>query len=182
MIAYLYVAIFCVRRVKGIAYKVAASLIFILIPTADVIASRIYFIHLCNNYSGQFIYKIVEVSKEYLLNSGEINKHRRGDGPGGYAIAKGGEINQEKLRERYDFPLSKKEDYPSIFRIAKRTRTIRDKQTGEILSESISFLYYGGWVVNIYPTSPPLYCDESQRPGGRYIHSSLFDRTFVKGR
>lgn len=181
IITYFSIALFFIYKVKGLKKKVFVSLIFILIPTADDIVGHVYFSYLCNTQAGQFVYKRVEVGDEYLLRPGEIDKSRRGESPDGFAIAKGGEINKEKLRERYDFPFSKKETFSKIFHIYKRERIISDKINNNILSKSTSFLYGGGWVVNIYPVGiPPCYCKETHMPTSKAnIHARLFDKTFI---
>jgi hypothetical protein len=179
LFVYAAITLITVIKVEGTKKKVIALLIFILIPTADVIVGNIYFSYLCHTQSGQFIYKKVELEDEYFLKSGDIDKSKHGNNPVGYAIAKGGEINKEMLRERYDFPFNKKETLSKILHIYKRERIIIDKTNNNILSKSISFIYGGGWVVNIYPVGTPCYCEDNQKPGGEYIHSTLFDKTFL---
>lgn len=171
---------FLLRKASSSKVKIIVLLIAILIPAADVIAGRAYFSYLCNTQSGQFIYKTVDVGAEYLYKPGEEMKHELEESGQNYAAAKGGEIDREKLMERYEFPFSKKEPYSRIFHIWKRSRVIKDKISGENLSESVSFIYYGGWVVNIYPYGIPAYCKDSHKPSSRNnIHARLFDRTFI---
>ena len=178
-LSYIGIASLLLYLLKGVRKKLVALVIFLLIPTADVMVGRVYFAYLCNTQSGQFIYKTVAVGEEDLYKPGEINKYQRGDGPGGYAFAKGGEINQERLRERYDFPFGKTMPISSLFHIYKHTRTITDKASQETLGKSVSFLYGGGWVFNIYPLGEPGYCEENQMPSSKQnIHARLFDKTF----
>lgn len=134
---------FLLREAGSSKVKVIVLLIAILIPTADVIAGRVYFSYLCNTKSGQFIYKTVEVGAEYLYKPGDEMKHELDESGQHYATAKGGEINREELKRRYGFPFSKKEPYSKVFNIWKRTRVIKDAISGEVLSEPISFNYYG---------------------------------------
>ena len=183
VVLYVSIALFAIVMVKGWEKKTIVLVIFILIPTADVIAGRIYFKYLCNTRSGQFIYTTVEIGEEYLYQPGEMMKHKLDEAGNQYAIAEGGETNREKLRERYDLPFSKKESYSRIFHIEKRERIIKDQIKTDILSKSISFLYGGGWVINLYPSSLPLYCEENQKPTSKEnIHARLFDKTFMSQR
>lgn len=180
LLSYIGIASICLYLIKGIRKKLVALVIFLLIPTADVIVGRVYFSYLCGTQSGQFIHKTVEVGEEYLYLPGEMMRHKLDETGQRLAIAKGGEINQEKLRERYDFPFAKRESYSNIFHIYKRERIITDKTNNEILSKSVSFLYVGGWVFHIYPVGETVYCDNDQKPvSDRFIHSTIFDKTFL---
>lgn len=177
---YIGLAYFCVTKTKSKRGKIIVTLVFILVPTADVIVGRLYFAYLCHTQAGQFIYKTIEVGDDYIYKPGEMMKHKLDETGEKLAIAEGGEINRKELRKRYDFSLSKKEGYSKIFHIAKRQRVIEDKESEEVLSKSISFLYYGGWVENLYPYGNPRYCSKNHKPISKQnIHARLFDETFL---
>lgn len=157
-----------------IVYIFVAS-VFVLIPTADVIVGKIYFRYLCNTQSGQFVYKTVEVGDEYFLKSGELDKSKFGKDPSGYAIAEGGEFNIENIRAKFDMPFSAITTSQSdLFHITKWTYFIKRKNNSELLSESISFLYKGGWVENIYNMGAGRRCPD----WGNGSLTSLMQATF----
>lgn len=172
---YIGIALFCIKKVKGKKQKIFVSLIFILIPTADVIAGQIYFSYLCNTEAGQFVYKTVEVGDDYFLKTGEIDESRRGVYPDTYAIAKGGEINIRKIREKFDMPIGAEKSHLSdLFHITQWKYYIKIKNTDELLSESIAFNYKGGWVENIYNMSSGKLCPSR----GLFNSKSLMQATF----
>ncbi|MDZ7735041.1 MAG: hypothetical protein U5P41_02030 [Gammaproteobacteria bacterium] len=163
-------------KVKSRKVKTIVLLIAILVPTADVIAGRIYFGYLCNTKSGQYIYNPIELDSKYFLELGDIDKSKFGEHPTGYAIAKGGEFNKIKLQALYDLENDSYFLYSKLFHIYKRVRIIKDKKTKGILSKSVSFRYKGGWAENIYNMSPGTTCPDSTPS----IHAQLPQNTFVK--
>jgi len=175
VVLYVSIALFAIVMVKGWKKKTIVLVIFILIPTADVIAGRIYFKYLCNTRSGQFMYKTVEVEEEYLYQPGELMKHKLDETGNQFAIAEGGEINREKLRQRYDFRFIKRDrNYSKYLPIEKLRSYIEDSEKKELLSEAISYTYNGGWVERLYQPST-IHCTDD-RPS---IHATLFDRTLI---
>lgn len=179
VLSYFIIALTVITKTQGGRKKLIALAIFVLIPSADTIVGHLYFRYLCLVYSGQFIYKTVTVEEPYLYKPGEMIRHKLNKEGTRLAIAEGGEINREKLRERYDFPTGKHDKYSRIFFIKRITYKITDKVTGELLSKSVSFHHEWGWLFNLYPHGPQSYCCEDQKPTSRnYIHG-IFEKTFV---
>ncbi|MCH8079705.1 MAG: hypothetical protein IIA06_08005 [Proteobacteria bacterium] len=175
-IIYISIALFSIYKVKGIKKKSIVLLVFILIPTADVIVGKIYFRYLCNTQSGQFVYKAVELEDEYYFEAGEVDVTKHGRYPNIYAIAKGGEVNIVKARVDFDMPFSAiTTNQSDLFHITKWAYYIKQKDTGELLSESIAFLYKGGWVENIYNVGGGRRCPD----WGNGSLTSLMQATFT---
>jgi hypothetical protein len=142
LVAYVTVAIFALKAIKTRKSKVIVAAILILIPFGDVIAGRTYFHYLCVNEGGQKIYKSVELEGKYFLSPGEIDLNTAG-----HLLAKGGELNHQKLKERFSV-MTESQTVSSLFRIEKDTRIIKESQTSEILGTETHLFYFGGWLVN----------------------------------
>lgn len=179
VLSYLIIALTVITKTQGGRRKLIALAIVLLIPTADSIVGHLYFRYLCLVYSGQFIYQTVELSDEYILKPGDIDEYRRGDGPRGRAIADGGEINRMKLRERYDISSVKRNDYSWLFNIYRTRSAVRDKTSGQVLSEVVTFNHRLGWVFNLYPHGPTVYCCDDQKPTAKISFHNIIDRTFL---
>lgn len=179
VLLYLTIASAVITKVEGRRKKLIAFAVFLLIPLADMIVGQLYFRYLCSTYSGQFVYKTVELSDEYILKPGEIDKYGRGSAPGGYATAKGGEINRVKLRDRYDLSLFERDTYSRLLNITRIRSGIRDKTSGRLLSEAVSFNHRWGWIFNIYPHGPITYCSDVQKPTAKANFYNTFEKTFV---
>ena len=120
----------------------ACGLVFLLIPTWDEIAGRIYFYHLCKTVGGQKIMKTVELGDEFFLKPGEIDANTAGRLP-----AKGGELNHGKLKQKFS-TVNSSESVSKRFRIEKNVRTIKNLQTGELLATNTRLYYFKGWLIN----------------------------------
>jgi len=137
-------------KVKGWKWPIFTLLVFILIPTADVIVGNIYFKSVCNKHSGTFVYKRVGIGDEYYLQPDEEDISRWITKLDFLTKDNGQKINREKFSQRYLFEFNMPETYSKKLNISKRVKPIIDRNTNETLSEIIKFSYGGGWVENIY--------------------------------
>jgi|SRR3989344_1913890 len=141
-VIYIAIAWAIIKRLPNKKSKWIAAAVFILIPTWDEIAGRIYFKYLCETEGHQKIHKTFELGKEYFLSPGEINMNTAGRLP-----ALGGELNIVKVKDRFSFTHeSARVSY--FFRIDKATLVIKEIASGEVIATDTRFLYFGGWVVN----------------------------------
>ena len=110
---------------------------------------------------------------QYSLEPGQPDRSKSSVPP-----ATGGEINWPMLREeRYDNP-SVDEDFSRVLHIVRRSSSIRDKQTDDVLGSATTFLYGGGWLVeNIGPHVVRWECPNSPSDKN-YIHSILLTKIF----
>lgn len=176
LIAYIWVGYKTVRRLQTRKAKWIVVLIFVLVPTWDIVPGYIYLYSLCGTESGQRIYKTVELPTEYFLKAGEIDQSRR-DEWGKFPVSKGGELNRLKLKERYVHK-SEHEDYSKLFHITKVYGFIQDKQTSQILGDATSFVYSGGWLENMVFEHPgDRWCPNAPTDTG-FIHSTLEEKIF----
>lgn len=72
---YVVAAIFVVRAVEGRAAKIAATLLVILIPTADAILGRIYLAYLCRAEAGLRVFRVVDGVDGVQLSTGLFADH-----------------------------------------------------------------------------------------------------------
>lgn len=152
IITYISIALFLIYKVKGIKKKSIVLLIFVLIPTADVIVGNIYFKYACSQHSGTFVYKTVGIGDEYYLQPDEEDTSRWIFKLDFLTKGNGQKINREKFRNDYLFKRGRgtPENYFETLHVYKYKRSIVKKDTNEVLSEIIKFGYGGGWVENIY--------------------------------
>lgn len=115
--------------------QVICAAFFVLLPTWDIIPSRLYFLHLCNADAGIKVFKTVEVDQSYFRPDGVPD--------------------DKKLLDQYVQSTKWNRDFSAWAHIAKIDGTIQDRETGELLGSSTDFSYYGGWVeARIAPMSP----------------------------
>jgi hypothetical protein len=154
--------------------------ISILIPTWDIPIGRINFNSLCNNEAGQFIYKQIPLGEEYFLKEGERNT--RYDNPMAPAyIAKGGELNLERIKQDYLIKTVFDKKYSRWGYIYKRETTVSTMNYDEIFSRSISFYFRGGWFFQVFMDgrAGQNVCPDNALPSSKeYIHMTLVDKTF----
>lgn len=176
---YLAIAFFVTKllvrlgETKGTRWSIGviSALVFFLLPTWDEIAGRIYFNNLCNTVGGQQIIKTVELGNEFFLKPGEIDVNIAGRLP-----AKGGELNHEKLKEKFSIVTSSG-SISKQFRIEKDVRVVKNLQTGELLATDTRLFYFKGWLLN----STGLHvsgeiCPERTNQYYREFYASIFKR------
>lgn len=140
LLVYLGVAWLVIKRLPSKKAKWIAVAAFILIPTSDEIAGRIYFKHLCETEGGGQTFKTVDLGKAFFLRPGEIDMDTAG-----HLHAKGGELNILKVEK--DFPVIRNSSQISqIFKINKYEVSITERATGNIIARHTNFHYLGGWV------------------------------------
>jgi len=136
-IIYIAIAWAIVKRLPNKKAKWIVAIVFILIPTWDEIAGRIYFKYLCEAESGVHVYRTVELPPEYWETNGEAK-----------FITKNGLADVALLGDKYDFSSEFQENYSQVFRIKRHAEIVTNKQTNENLGRYVRFIYFGGWVVN----------------------------------
>lgn len=113
----------------GITKRVSQCLLvafFVLLPTWDIIPSRLYFQHLCEQEAGVKVLKTVKVDQSYFRPDGRPD--------------------DKKLLGRYAQSSKWDRSFSSWAHITKIEGTIQDKQTKEVLGTATDFVYSGGWL------------------------------------
>lgn len=125
------------RRARDVngqrAVKAAVAVVFILIPTWDVILGRAYFYYLCATEGGVRVYKRVDLEPEY----------RDVQFPSASWI-----YEKLPLAQRYPYGYETAEDLPGPGEIGYIRDFVRDGRSGEALGTITHFSYGGGWLVN----------------------------------
>ncbi|MCC9002318.1 MAG: hypothetical protein LM549_06805, partial [Candidatus Competibacter sp.] len=98
--------------------------LFVLLPTWDIIPSRLYFEHLCETEGGINVSRTVEVDQSYFGSDGVPD--------------------DKKLLDRYVQSSRWHPDFSSWAHITKIEGAIQDRETGELLGTAIDYLYGGG--------------------------------------
>lgn len=135
-IIYIAIAWVIVKRLPNKKAKWIATVIFVLIPTWDEIAGRIYFRYLCETEGGPKIYKTVELSKEYF------NQHGRPDLK--FSKKQGAFL---EIADRYVTSHSER-TVSKTFHIERTVIAVKDVASGTELATNTYFLYFGGWLIN----------------------------------
>jgi hypothetical protein len=120
------VAQFIRRRTESTLAQYATIVVFVLIPTWDIIPGWLYFQHLCETEAGVKVGKIVEVDRSNFKSDGQPD--------------------EEKLAELYAQTTKFDKKFSAIFNIARTETTVFDSQTNEILAVGKNFSRHGGWL------------------------------------
>lgn len=138
------------KAVQGLIF-----VLFVLLPTWDIIPSRLYFEHLCETEGGINVSRTVEVDQSYFGSDGVPD--------------------DKKLLDRYVQSSRWHPDFSSWAHITKIEGAIQDRETGELLGTAIDYLYGGGWINSrIAPmssTTCPNYPNHS-------IHTNIWAQIF----
>ena len=121
--------------------RYGAIVVFVLIPTWDIVPGSLYFGHLCEREGGIKVFKTVEVDKVNFLPNGQPD--------------------EKKLSMSDNFSIVHRDDrsYSPIFHIAKFESSLHDKQTNEVLGVDVHLAHYGGWLnTYLFPQGPPTKC------------------------
>ena len=129
--------------------------VFVLLPTWDIIPSRLYFEHLCETEAGIKVFRTVEVDQSYFRSDGVPD--------------------DKKLLDRYVQSSKRTPDYSLWAHIAKVEGTIQDRETGELLGVARDFTYYGGWVEATIAPMSPITCP---RFPNHVIHDIIWQEIF----
>ena len=115
--------------------QIICALVFVLVPTWDILPGRLYFKHLCEQKAGVKIFKIVELDKSHFKPNGKPDDKQL--------------LGQYAQFSKHDPKFS------SWAHITKIEGAIQNRQTKELLGTITDFVYYGGWLGSrIDPMSP----------------------------
>ncbi|MGB3210181.1 MAG: hypothetical protein WBB19_05705 [Desulforhopalus sp.] len=121
-------------------------LIALFLPVSDEIAGRIYFNHLCKTEAGVKVYQTIELPAENWDEDGDPNFYDKSNG------------NLYLPLEQY--VIGRSEKMKRALNIEERHSILYDKETNELLSKEIWFLFWRGWVLkNFSPHNSALRCD-----------------------
>ena len=151
--------------------RIAVALVFILIPTGDEIAGRIYFNHLCKTQAGVKVYKTIELPAEYWDKDGKPKFYDKRTGNLSLKLSQYAEIKSNRTTYSWG--------------IEKRETILLDKQTHRKISEDSWFMHWGGWIKrNLSPNNTADHCGgdskdlisklfvAEKKQGGRVIHGN----------
>lgn len=143
---YVWLALVVARRVgKGTGSKLAkyaTIVVFVLIPTWDILPGQLYHAHLCKTEGGIQVFKTIEIPKAYFLPNGQPDDNK---------------IDHDLLvwSGEPDRTFSK------LFHITKNQDLLLNKRTQERLGTATDFWYKGGWLKKtILPDALSTNCPE----------------------
>lgn len=102
---------------------------FVLLPTWDIIPSRLYFQHLCETEAGVKVVKIIEIDRSYFKSDGQPD--------------------EKELAELYAQTTKFDRKFSAIFNIARTETTVFEKQTNEVVAVGKNFSHHGGWLTQL---------------------------------
>ena len=108
--------------------RIAVALVFVLIPTWDIILGHLYLNHLCSTEAGVKVYQTVELPAEYWDEHGAVK----------FPLVKDNYISSYKENRISRF-----------FQIDRSVYSLSDK-LGKVLVEDVVFRNWGGWVVRAF--------------------------------
>ncbi len=135
--------------------QIICAVIFVLLPTWDIIPSRLYFKHLCEHQAGIRVVKIVEIDKSYLKRDGKPDDKR--------------------LLEDYTQFSKHDPNFSSWAHITKIEGGIEVKQTSELLGTVTDFVYYGGWLGSRIDPNSPITCPVFPN---HFVHDLIWQAVF----
>jgi hypothetical protein len=121
------VAQFIRRRTESTLAQYATIVVFVLIPTWDILPGRLYHQHVCETQGGVQVYKTVEVDKAYFLPDGRLDE-------------------KKLLLERLDWQTTMNRTFSKVFHMTKHQSVLLDRKNGEQLGTATDLWYYGGWL------------------------------------
>ena len=135
------------KRIKW-GVRIAVALAFILIPTGDWIAGRIYFNHLCETEAGVKVYQTIELPDEYWNEDGTPKFYDENNG--------NFYLNWDELVDAEMIKTNK------IFNIVEMRSILQEKSSGKIIREKVWFGFKGGWIkIYFSPTLSGSNCGRS---------------------
>jgi hypothetical protein len=135
--------------------QVLCAAFFVLLPTWDIIPSRMYFQHLCEQEAGVKVRRTVEVDQSYFTADGKPD--------------------YKKLLENYTQTSERDPGFSSWAHIVKVKGKILEKQTGEFLGTATDFVYYGGWLGSRIDAMSSVTCPNHPNHG---VHSVIWQEIF----
>lgn len=157
VVAYVWLARFVTKRITNRTAKYAVVVLFILIPTWDIIPGKLYLNYLCENEAGVKVYKTVELPAEYWDKKGRPRFY----------------VNQyDHNKVRYIFPDKQMVDasqfeytwvtkpYSKFLHIDKDVLQLTEREKATTLGEYFLFRYWGGWLArNFSPHNSASSCE-----------------------
>ncbi len=130
-----------VRSVKGKGKKWGAFFILVFsfyLPLGwDIMLGRAYFYYLCETQGGVHVYSTVELGSEYWAADGSP-----------VFISSDGFSDGDEFNRKYIFKKVAQRNFFKTLNIAKYPDQVINTETGGVLGEKISFVYFGGWFLN----------------------------------
>ncbi|MCS6291178.1 MAG: hypothetical protein H8K10_19675 [Nitrospira sp.] len=120
------VAQFIRRRMESTLAQYATIVVFVVIPTWDIIPGWLYFMHLCNNQAEMKVLKTVNLEEKYFMPNGQADGQKVGD--------------------RFKGSFISNRNFSPVFHIEMHESALQDSRTGEILGTTKEFIYRGGWL------------------------------------
>ncbi|MEX2517365.1 MAG: hypothetical protein WD572_10755 [Gammaproteobacteria bacterium] len=145
--------------------QILTVLVFVLIPTWDVLLGRLYFNYLCETEGDIKIHNQAELPTEHWEDGVPRDRLERLPGRGFEIL-----IGEKFIIESHTI-----KNYGEPFRIDKEHKVLNNRVTDEVLSEFIYFIYWGGWLIN----ASGLHRSGVSCPSYRLI-SKLYSETFIK--
>lgn len=151
---------------KSKAPWIIGAIVISCILFGDVVIGRFSFYSLCAAYGGEKIYKTVELPAEYW----------RGNGEPVFLDEKGINKVKSKLNDYYSFRSKQIKHISMDPQIKGYIKTIKDKQSGEILGTYTTYYYFGGWLIN----SQPFHVSGRHCPVDSGYYARLLKNIFLK--
>lgn len=139
MFGLLYFSLLCVyvallrliiKRVHDKRFKYFLLILAVAVPFGDEIVGRAYFEYLCAKKTGIHVYQTVALPSSYWDDNGE---------------PKYLEANGNYHLDKYP-PKGRVGTYNSTLHVDNSGYSIIDKDTGDVIGDDISFMYWGGWL------------------------------------
>ena len=129
--------------------QIFCTVVFVLVPTWDIVPGWLYFTHLCDYQAEIRIVKTINLEKKYFLPNG---------------LADGQRIGQQ-VKSIF---LSDKE-FASLFNIEKLESSIASSGTLELLGTAKEFIYHGSWIARLVLPEATYGCSQYQPFGAHMV-------------
>lgn len=124
--------------VAKLGAAVITTLLFLAVPSADVIVGKAQFSNLCETEAAVRVFRTVTLDDKYFLSDGSPKTAMMVGRPG------------LLIAERYQLT-SSREEVVTWPRVQKSLTRISDNEQGDVLGELVDFHYWGGWLVQQLP-------------------------------
>lgn len=149
-----------IKRLPSKKVKWAATVIFVLIPTWDEVAGRIYFEYLCATEAGVKVHQTVELPAEYWDEQGKPKFYDEKNG-------------NFYLSKDYPTELKIEKNYSFLY-IDKLVTHLRDQKKDKLFSERVSYMHWGGWIRrNLSPHNTATSCSNNLEQYGNFIKQTF---------
>ena len=155
-------------------------LIMFLIPTWDIIPSKIYFEYTCRKEAGLFVHKKIALPEEYWVKPGVQYFTGNIKRPN---YAKRIRINEQKINDKYKIETITG-SYAWLGNMDIYESRLIDLNSGEILSRAVTLYSKFSWLSYLIPTTsrgyPCPYNGKSLVRDSYISNHDLFQHTFTK--